>query len=97
MECQLQMREMAQKLVSTPLFCFQDLKLSTRDIIAILEDTLNTTSGPLPIPDPHATKVPSNTLGRHSIGSHVADGVHNLVTSSSMVLVSPTSDSTFTY
>jgi len=97
MECQLQMHEMAQKLVSTPLFCFQDLKLSTRDIIAILEDTLNTTSGPLPIPDPHATKVPSNTLGRHSIGSRVADGVHNLVTSSSMVLVSPTSDSTFTY
>jgi len=25
MECQLQMREMAQKLVNTPLFCFQDL------------------------------------------------------------------------
>jgi hypothetical protein len=25
MECQLQMREMAQKLVSTPLFSFQDL------------------------------------------------------------------------
>ncbi len=35
MECQLQMHEMAQKLVSTPLFCFQDLKLSTKDIIAI--------------------------------------------------------------
>jgi hypothetical protein len=28
MECQLQMREMAQKLVSTLLFGFQDLKLS---------------------------------------------------------------------
>jgi hypothetical protein len=41
MECQLQMREMAQKLVST--------------------------SGPLPIPDPHATGVPSNTLERHLI------------------------------
>jgi hypothetical protein len=51
MECQLQMHEMAQKLVSSPLFSFQDLKLSTRDIIAILEDTLNTTLGPLPIPD----------------------------------------------
>jgi hypothetical protein len=34
MECQLQMHEVAQKLVSTPLFSFQDLKLSTRDIIA---------------------------------------------------------------
>ncbi len=54
-ECQFQMREVAQKLVSTSLFSFQDLKLSTRDIIAILEDTLNTTSGPLPIPNPHAT------------------------------------------
>jgi len=55
MECQFQMHEVAQKLVSTPLFSFQDLKLSTKDIITILEDTLNTTSGPLPIPDPHAT------------------------------------------
>ncbi len=85
--------------MSTPLFSFQDLKLSTRDIIAILEDTLNTTSGPLPILDPHVTKIPSNTLERHSIGSRVVDGVHNLVTSSSMAkLVGfPTSDSTFTY
>jgi len=85
--------------MSTPLFNFQDLKLSTRDIIAILEDTLDITSGPLPILKPHATKVPSNTLERHSIGSHVADDFHNLVTSSSMVkLVGfPTSDSTFTY
>jgi hypothetical protein len=93
------MHEVAQKLVSTPLFSFQDLKLSTRDIIAILEDTLNTTSGPLPIPKPHATEVPSNTLERHSIGSRVVDDVHNLVTSSSMVkLVGfPTSDSRFTY
>jgi hypothetical protein len=55
------MHEVAQKFMSTPLFNFQDLKLSTRDIITILEDTLNTTSGPLPILDPHATKVPSNT------------------------------------
>ncbi len=39
-ECQLQMHEVAQKLVSTPLFSFQDLKLSTRDIIAILEGYL---------------------------------------------------------
>ncbi len=46
---------MAQKLVSTPLFSFQDLKLNTRDIIAVLKDTLNTTLGPLLIHDPHAT------------------------------------------
>jgi hypothetical protein len=99
MECQLQMHEVAQKLVSTPLFNFQDLKLSTRDIIAILEDTLNTTSRPLPIHDPHVVQIPSNTLERRSIGSCVADGIHNLVTSSSMAkLVGfPTSDSTFTY
>jgi len=83
MECQLQMHEVVQKLVSTPLFSFQDLKLSTKDIIATLEDTSNTTLGPLPIPDPHATEVPSNTLERHSIGSRVADGVRNLVTNSS--------------
>jgi hypothetical protein len=74
MECQLQMHEVAQKLVSTPLFCFQDLNLSIKDIIAILKDTLNTTSDLLPIPDPHATGVPSNTLERHLIGSHVVDG-----------------------
>jgi len=93
------MHEVAQKLVSTPLFSFQDLKLSTRDIITILEDTLNTTSGPLPILDPHATEVPSNTLERHSINSHVVDGVHNLVTITNMAkLVGfPTSNSTFTY
>jgi hypothetical protein len=58
------MHEMAQKLVNTPLFSFQDLKLSTKDIIAILKNTLNTTSDPLPIPNPHATWVPSNTLDR---------------------------------
>jgi hypothetical protein len=99
MECQLQMHGVAQKLVSTPLFSFQDLKLSTKDIIAILEDTLDTTSGPLPIPDTHATKVPSNTLERHSIGSCVVDGVRNLVISSSMakLMSFPTFDSTFTY
>jgi hypothetical protein len=93
------MREVAQKFMSTPLFSFQDLKLSTRDIIAVLKDTLNTTSGPLPILDPHATVVPSDTLEKHSIGSHVIDGVRNLITSSSMVQLmgSPTSDSTFTY
>jgi hypothetical protein len=92
------MREVAQKLVSTPLFNFQDLKLSMRDIIAVLEDTLNTTSGPLPIVDPHATWVPSNTLERHSIGSHVVDSIR-LVTSSNMAKLvgSPTSNSTFTY
>ncbi len=93
------MHEVAQKLVSTPLFSFQDLKLSTKDIIAILKDTLNTTSGPLPIHEPHVIEVPSNTLERHSIGSRVADDVRNLVTSSSMAKLMgfPTSDSTFTY
>jgi hypothetical protein len=49
------MHEVAQKIVSTLLFCFQHLKLSTKDIIAVLKDTLNTTSGPLRIPDPRAT------------------------------------------
>jgi len=93
------MCEMAQKLVSTLLFSFQDLKLSTKDIITLLKDTMNTTSSPLPIPDPHATQVPSNTLGRHSIGSHVIDGVRNLVTNYSMAKLvgSPNFDSTFTY
>ncbi len=99
MECQLQMREMAQKLVNIPLFCFQDLKLNTMDIIAILKDILNTTSSPLPIPNPHATTVPSNTLEKHSIGSRVAHCVRNLVTSSNMAKLMgfPTSNSTFTY
>jgi hypothetical protein len=99
MECQLQMHEVAQKLVSTPLFSFQDLKLSTRDIIAILEDTLDTTSGPLPIPEPHAIKVPSNILEKHSISSRVADDFCNLVTSFSMAKLMgfPTFNSTFTY
>ncbi len=99
MECQLQMHEMAKKLVSTPLFRFQNLKLSTMDIIVVLEDTLNTTSSPLPIPNPHAIEVPSNTLEKHSIRSHVVNGVRNLVTSSSMVKLVrfPTSDSTFIY
>jgi hypothetical protein len=72
MECQLQMREVEQKLVSTTLFNFQDLKLSTKDIIVVLKDTLNTTLGPLLIPDPHVIGVPSNTLERHSISSCVA-------------------------
>ncbi len=85
MENQLQMHDVAKKLVSTPLFSFQDLKLSTRNIITVLKDTLNITSGPLPIPDPHATGVPSNTFERHLIGSRVTDGVPNLVTNSSMV------------
>jgi hypothetical protein len=55
MECQFQMREMAQKLVNTPLFNFQHLKQSTKDIIAILKDTFNTTSSFLPILDSHVT------------------------------------------
>ncbi len=70
--------------MNTLLFSFQDLKLSTKDIITVLKDTLNTTSSPLPIPNPHATWVPSNTLDKHSNGSRVVDDVRNLVTSSSM-------------
>ncbi len=99
MECQFQMREVAQKLMNTPLFSFQDLKLSTKDIIIVLKDILNITLGPLPILDRYAIGVPFNTLERHSIESHVVDGVRNLVTSSSMakLLGSPTSDPTFTY
>jgi len=99
MECQLQMCEMAQKLVSTSSFSFQDLKLSTKDIIVILKDTLNITSSPLRIFDPHAIRVPSNALERHSIGSRVIVGVHNLVISSTMakLMGSPTINSTFTY
>jgi hypothetical protein len=99
MECQLQMCEMVQKLVGTPLFSFQDLKLNIRDIIVLLKDSLNTTLGPLPIPNPHVIGVPSNTLDRHLINSHVVDGVHNLVTSFSMAKLMgfPIFDSTFTY
>jgi len=93
------MREITQKLLSTSLFTFEDLKLSTKDIITILKDTLNTSSNLLPILDPHAIGVPSNTLERHSISSHVVDGVRNLVISSNMakLMGSPTSDSTFRY
>jgi hypothetical protein len=99
MECQLQMREVAQKLVSTPLFNFQDLKLNNKEIIIVLKDTLNTTSGHLPIPDPHAIGVPSNTLERHLIGSRVVDGVRNLVISScrAKLVGFPASNSRFTY
>jgi hypothetical protein len=98
-ECQLPMHEVAQKHVSTPLFSFQDLRLSTRDIIVVPKDTLNTTLSPLPIPNPHATGLPSNTLEKHLISSPVADGVRDLITSSNMAKLvgSPTSDSTFTY
>jgi hypothetical protein len=64
MEFQLQIHEVAQKLVSTPLFSFQDLKLSTMDIMVVLKDTLNTTSGPLPIPDPHVIGVSHPTPWR---------------------------------
>jgi hypothetical protein len=99
MECQLQMHEVAKKFVSTLLISFQDLKLSTRDIITVLKDTLNITPGPLPIPDPHATWVSSNTLEKHSINSCVVDGVCSLVINSNMakLIGSLTSDSTFTY
>jgi hypothetical protein len=99
MECQFQMHEVAQKFMNTSLFSFEDLKLSTKDIIAVLKDTLSTTLGPLLILNPHVIRVPSNTLERHSIGSHVINGVHNLVINYSMAkLVGfPTFDSTFTY
>jgi hypothetical protein len=93
------MHEVAQKLMNTPLFSFQNLKLRTKDIITVLKDTLNTISGPLPIPNPHATGVPSNILERHLIGSRVVDDVRDLVTNSNMTKLvgSPTFDSTFTY
>jgi len=93
------MPEVAQKLMSTPLFSFQDLNLSIMDKITILKDTLNTTLGPLPIPNPHATRAPSNTLERDSIGSHVVGGICDLVISSSMIKLmgSPIFNSTFTY
>ncbi len=60
---------------------------------------MNTTSGPLPILDPHATGFPFNTLEKHSISSRVVDGVRNLVISFNMakLMGSPTSNSTFTY
>jgi hypothetical protein len=98
-ECQLQIHEVAWKLVSRLLFSFQDLKLSTRDMIVVLKDTLNTSLGPLLIPDPHAIGVPSNTLERHSISSRVVDDVRIIITTSSMakLMGSPISDSTFTY
>ncbi len=79
MECELQICEVAQKLVSTPLIIFQDLKLSTKDRIALLKDALNITLGLLPITDSHATWVPSNILERHLIGSRVADDVRNFI------------------
>ncbi len=81
------------------MFNFQDLKLNTRDIIVILEETLNSTSSPLPNLDPHDTRVPSNTLERHSIGSCVANGIRNQIISSNMVKLMgfPTSDCAFTY
>jgi len=93
------MLEVAQKFVSTLLFSFQDLKLSTKDIITVLKDTLNITSSSLPILDPHATGVSSNTLEKHLIGSHVTDNICNLVINSNMAKLvgSLTSDSTFTY
>jgi len=99
MEWQLQMCEVVQKLVSTPLFSFQNLKLSTRNIITVLKNTLNITSSPLPILNPHVTRVPSNTLDIHLISSRVVDGVRNLVINSSMAKLvgSPTFDSAFTY
>jgi hypothetical protein len=87
------------KFVNTSLFSFQNLKLNSKDIIAVLKDTLNITWGLLPILDPHFTGVASNTLERHSISSHVVDDFRNMVTSFSMAKLvgSPTSDSTFTY
>ncbi len=70
-----------------------------RSFYGLTNDAMNITSGPLPILDPHATWVPSNTLERHSIGSCVVDGIRNLVISFSMTKLvgSLTFDSTFTY
>ncbi len=84
--------------MNTSLLNFQDLKLSTKDIIVILKDTLNTTSRSLPILNPHATRVLSNTLERHSIRSPITNGVSNLVIKSSLAKLVDfcTYDSTFT-
>jgi hypothetical protein len=97
MECQLQMCEVAQKLVNTPLFSRFEVKHQGHSCSN--KDTLNTTSSPLPIPDLHVIRVPSNTLERHLIGSRVVDGIRNLVTSFNMakLMSSPTSNYTFTY
>jgi len=50
MECQLQMREVAQKLVTTPLFSFQDLKLKhqghNRTIKGYLEHYIRSSTNP---------------------------------------------------
>jgi uncharacterized radical SAM superfamily protein len=84
--------------MNTLLFSFTDLKQSTKNTIAILRDTLNTTSCPLRILDPHVIQVSSNALKRHLIGSRVVDGVHNLVINSNMAkLVGFPTNSTFTY
>jgi hypothetical protein len=65
------MCEMAQKLVNILLFSFQDLKQSTKDIIAILKDNLNTTSNPLSIPNPHVIRVPCDALPSSLMDSNV--------------------------
>jgi hypothetical protein len=58
-------------IVSTTLFSFQNLKLTTRDIIAVLKDTLNITSGPLPIPNPHGTKYFMSMDSQHVKNKHL--------------------------
>jgi hypothetical protein len=75
------------------------MQLKTSCIQQLQNGKFLVVSGPLPIPDPHATGLPSNTLERHLISSPIEDGVRDLVTSFSMVKLmgSPTSDSTFTY
>jgi hypothetical protein len=40
------MHEMVQNVMTIMLFSFQDLKLSSKDIIEVLKDTLDITLGP---------------------------------------------------
>ena len=90
---------MAQKLFTTPLFSFHDLKLSKKDVVAMLGSDLEDISGPILAPIFHGTEVPSQVLDGQSSTSHFADSVRKLVTSSCMANLadSPTSELTSTY
>jgi hypothetical protein len=82
--CHLTSSDLKDKLLSTPLFSCQDLQFSTSDVIKVLGDTLNSTSGSLSIPAAHVTEDPPQNLKGHSPKLHVVDSMHNLVTSSSI-------------
>ena len=74
---------MAQKLFTTPLFSFRDLKLSKKDVVAMLGSDLEDISGPILAPVFYNTEVPSQVLDGQSSTSRFADSVRNLATSSS--------------